>query len=555
MNIRFYLFSRIYVKINVTDKRISVINNMEKMQELHVDTALKQLRDDKLSRGKFASDITNILLNLCNEPKETIVLSSKEQEREGYSIPAQLKLLNEYAVKNNFIVEYEFVDNETAKKTGRTNFTEMIKKLKKNKEVRTIIVEKTDRLYRNFKDYVLLDEFEGLEVHLVKEFAILTENSKSHEKLMHGIKVLMAKNYIDNLSEEVKKGQRQKAEQGEYPGKPPFGYYRENSKTIKIDIKDAPFVLRAFNLYAEGHLSLDSVCERLREEGFIYKSNSPKIYKSKLENMLRNNFYIGNFTFKSVAYIGKHEPLIDIELFEKVQQAFKKDNKPDRKKQHEFLFSGMFKCAECGSTITAEIKKGQYVYYRCTNRKKTCSHKSVYVRQEKLIKQFDDAIKDVNITTEHKKAIITALKESHEDEQKFHEEQIAQLKERGDKLRNRISNLYTDKLDGLISVADWAMKNNEWTYEHSRLNALIEKHMDSNKNYMEKGVQMLELAENVYSQYIQENEEEKAKLIKIVCQNFLLEGSKASYEYKKPFDILSEGLNCSITLGRKDSNL
>ena len=482
-------------------------------------------------------------------------VSSREQEREGYSIPAQQKFLNEYGTMNNIQVEAEFVDNETAKKAGRKYFDEMVKQLRKRKDVRIILVEKTDRLYRNFKDYVTLDEFEGLEVHLVKENIILSDNTKSNEKFMHGIKVLMAKNYIDNLSEEVKKGHRQKAEQGEYPGKPPYGYYRENHKSIKINMKEAQFVLRAFNLYSEGNLSLESVCARLQDEGFTYKDNNPKIYKSKLENMLKNNFYVGNFTFKNVVYKGVHEPIINLDLFERVQKAFKKDNKPERKKQHNFIFSGLFKCAECGSTITAEIKKGQYVYYRCTNRKRTCSHKSIYTRQEDIIKQFDDAIKNVTITPEHKKAIITALKESHEDERIFHEEQITQLKESSDKLRNRISKLYIDKLDGIISAEDWAERNNQWTCEHSRLTALIDKHIESNKNYMEQGIKMLELAENLYPHYLDETDDEKSKLIKIICQNFLLEGAKVSYTYKKPFDILSEGLNCSITLGRKDSNL
>lgn len=85
----------------------------------------------------------------------------------------------------------------------------MINFLKKNRTVNAILVEKTDRLYRNFKDYVLLDEFKNLEIHLVKEGGIISENSRSHEKLVHGFKVLMAKNYIDNLSEEIIKGQKQ----------------------------------------------------------------------------------------------------------------------------------------------------------------------------------------------------------------------------------------------------------------------------------------------------------------------------------------------------------
>jgi DNA invertase Pin-like site-specific DNA recombinase len=144
-------------------------------------------------------------------------VSSREQEREGYSIPAQLKLLNEYATKHDLKIAKEFTDNETAKKEGRTNFTEMIKFLKQNKNINIILVEKTDRLYRNFKDYVLLYEFRDLEIHLVKEGTILSEKSRSPDKFMHGIKVLMAKNYVDNLSEEIRKGFQEKAEQGEYP--------------------------------------------------------------------------------------------------------------------------------------------------------------------------------------------------------------------------------------------------------------------------------------------------------------------------------------------------
>ena len=116
-------------------------------------------------------------------------VSNREQEREGYSIPAQLKLLNEYATKHDLKIAKEFTDNETAKKEGRTNFTEMIKFLKQNKNINIILVEKTDRLYRNFKDYVLLEEFNDLEIHLLKEGIVLSEKSRSYDKFMPEIKL------------------------------------------------------------------------------------------------------------------------------------------------------------------------------------------------------------------------------------------------------------------------------------------------------------------------------------------------------------------------------
>ena len=99
----------------------------------------------------------------------------------------------------------------------------MVSYLKQHPGCRVLLVEKTDRLYRNFKDYLTIDELD-LEIHLVKENVILTKDARSSEKFMHGIKVLMAKNYIDNLSEEARKGMQEKAEQGIWPTKMPLGY-------------------------------------------------------------------------------------------------------------------------------------------------------------------------------------------------------------------------------------------------------------------------------------------------------------------------------------------
>jgi site-specific DNA recombinase len=138
-------------------------------------------------------------------------VSSKEQEKEGFSIPAQLKLLRDYAQSEGIRVVEEYVAVETAKQAGRTSFGNMVDYLRQRPEARIILVEKTDRLYRNLKDWVTLDELD-LEIHFAKENVVLSADSRSSEKFLHGIKVLMAKNYIDNLSEETRKGMTERAE-------------------------------------------------------------------------------------------------------------------------------------------------------------------------------------------------------------------------------------------------------------------------------------------------------------------------------------------------------
>ena len=138
-----------------------------------------------------------------------------------------MKLLREYAPRTDSNIAREFVDVETAKVRGRKQFGEMIAFPSQNQCCRTVIVEKTDRLYRNFRDYLTLEDL-GVEIHLPKEGQIISKDSKSQAKFMHGIQVLMARNYIDNLREEVSKGMREKAEQGIYPSRPPIGY--QNNK-------------------------------------------------------------------------------------------------------------------------------------------------------------------------------------------------------------------------------------------------------------------------------------------------------------------------------------
>lgn len=154
---------------------------------------------------------------------------------EGFSIPSQIKFLKEEALLKKFKIVREFIDVETAKRSGRTQFNEMIKFLKSDKTVNHLLVEKTDRLLRNISDYALIDglmELSHFSVHLVKERSIISKNSRSQEKLMFGLNVVIAKNHVDNLAEETKKGMLEKAEQGIYPSFAPYGYInvQENNK-------------------------------------------------------------------------------------------------------------------------------------------------------------------------------------------------------------------------------------------------------------------------------------------------------------------------------------
>jgi len=171
-------------------------------------------------------------------------VSTSDQEKEGYSIPAQQRLSREYAASNDILIAEEFVDVETARRTGRDGFGRMLTYLKKHeKTCRTILVEKTDRLYRNISDWSLLEDM-GVSIHFVKENVIISPESRSGDHFMHGIKVLMARNYSQNLSEETRKGMTEKARAGIWPSYAPVGYQNiegpDGKRTIIPDPNTAP---------------------------------------------------------------------------------------------------------------------------------------------------------------------------------------------------------------------------------------------------------------------------------------------------------------------------
>jgi DNA invertase Pin-like site-specific DNA recombinase len=166
-------------------------------------------------------------------------VSSKEQEREGFSIPAQQKLCREYARAHGLEVIAEFTDIETAKRSGRSKLNELVAFVRKTSPRPVLLVEKTDRLYRNLKDYALIDDL-AVEVHFVKENAVISEESRSSEKFVHGIKVLVAKQYVDNLGEEASKGLREKAEQGHWPSVAPIGSGTTERQSGSKSTRSAP---------------------------------------------------------------------------------------------------------------------------------------------------------------------------------------------------------------------------------------------------------------------------------------------------------------------------
>ena len=466
-------------------------------------------------------------------------VSSKDQEREGFSIPAQQKLLAEYAHQHGFRIVREFVDVETAKQTGRTGFGELLVYLRQHPDCQTILVEKTDRLYRNIRDWVTIDEL-AVAVHFVKEGTIVSPASRSSDKFMHGIKVLVAKNYVDNLGEEVKKGMREKAEQGHWPSMAPIGYVNNPlTHRIEPDTARAPLIAQVFELAALGHHSLKGLLQCARGIGFTHPRTGRALFKSELHRLLKNPIYYGDFVWDGVYYRGVHRPLITRALFDAVTTALvHRPRGRHLKRQHAFM--GLLTCAECGCAITAERKKGKYVYYHCTKQHGQCLN--TYIREEDLGQLFANVIAPIQITPRIADNIAEALQADDAQRQRGDAARLGELDQRRQKLLGELDRGYADFVATRVSEEFWTRRSRQWEAE---LNAIdVERTRATLPPAAPVAVtaaNVLELAKQAEFLFKMQNPIEQRRLLETVLSNCTFDRGSLCPTYSKPFDLLVRG--------------
>lgn len=230
-----------------------------------------------------------------------IRVSSKEQQEEGFSLDAQLKYLNDYATQKGIKVLHIYMDVESAKNPGRKEFAKLVEFLRSQQALsgsaaacQTVLVEKTDRFYRNVHDLVTVRDL-GVEVHLVKEGVVMTPASKSHEKFVHGLNVLLAERFSNNLSEESQKGMLEKARQGIWPSSAPIGYKNvdgpQGKRIIIPDPVFAPNIEKVFQLYATGLYSLKDVAKEANRIGLRSRRVGKRVTRIGIYTLLTNPIY------------------------------------------------------------------------------------------------------------------------------------------------------------------------------------------------------------------------------------------------------------------------
>jgi site-specific DNA recombinase len=466
-------------------------------------------------------------------------VSTTEQRDEGYSLDAQLALLREYAAEKSLVIQGEFLDSESGSKSGRTSFGKMISQIEQSDSPLVIICEKTDRLYRNFADMVKIDEL-AVELHFVKENIVIGPDSRSNDKFIHTIKVCLAKHFSDNLREEVKKGMTEKARQGIFPSVAPVGYINTTDghrKVIEPDPEMAPLVTQIFDQYASGSLSIEDATKFAKSIGLRTRKGR-SFARSSIARMLDNPVYIGIVRWNDEEYPGIHDPIVDVATFQEVQKIMHGRTSNTGFGKHEFSYRGILTCAHCGCSITAEIKKGKYVYYRCTGmRDKSCPGMKV-IREEKLTDQFAGLLEGLVLSPENLESLKIALRESLADEAEMRRSNMERIASESAKIRASLEQMYLDRLADRISEDTYESLRKKLSHQLTYLSVQTTALDKTEASYYDLGLRILELSQSAPLRFKLADSETKHKILLELLESATLDCGNVQVSMREPFQTL-----------------
>ena len=397
-------------------------------------------------------------------------------------------------------------------------------------EAQGILAWHPDRLARNSIDggkiIYLLDTGKLLDL----KFPTFWFDSTPQGKFMLSIAFGQSKYYIDNLSENIKRGHRQKLRKGIWPGFAPLGYLNNRrTKEIDLDKDKAPFIRKAFELYATGEYTLKAVNQFLADSGISSYRKRP-LSVSCVQRMLKNHFYYGVFKFNNEIYQGSHEPIISKKLFDSVQQVMNNRGKKKRKRKHEFAFSGLMRCGNCGCLITAEKQKG-HNYYRCTKKKQKCDEK--YLREENLVEQMKSFIQKVSLPNDWAENMLAELDKEKEQAKKDGENFVQNLHKQKVEVGQKIEKLLDIYIaGGTLTIEEYQAKKQKLLNEKLDIEQRIKDFEQMGNNWLEPMKEMILASSQAKILLSQSDNQEIRAFLKNIGSNFILKDKKFQFALK-----------------------
>lgn len=488
-------------------------------------------------------------------------VSSREQ-REGYSIDAQLRAMRDRAAKSGWTVLKEFVVAESAKRgADRVAFNAMLKWVRSNarrERIGAILAHKLDRVCRNMRDAVRLQELE--DEHNVRLLFVDNEfGPGAAGALSFNVMAAVAQYYSDNLRTEVLKGMDEKVRQGWPTGAAPYGYMNtdDRDEPVQPDPVRSRTIVRIFELYATGRHTFASLTHQLEAEGHVYRPSQRRFTRTSLSYILNNRFYIGEIWRNGAAHEGRYRRLIDRRTFDECQRILNGKNRRSRRRDHA-LASGLFRCSCCGRSMTGErirrrLRGGgvrEHVYYRCANNSRGDDHPVVRWREADLenaiVADLDRLRLPVGeIADWFREALAAAFGELDEHRSR----QATSLRKRQTELANMQDRLLNTYLAGSIPEDTFRTKQEELATEARGVQESLDRLGDDPGDRGGAAVAVFDWCQQAGRIWRGSNNADRRAILEAVCLNRDVGPTSLALTKRKPFDVLAEGLDSRESRG------
>ena len=277
-----------------------------------------------------------------------------------------------------------------------------------------------------------------------------------------------SKYYVDNLSQNVIRGLHYKLKLGIWPTIAPYGYKNDrNTQGIILEPKISEIIKISFEKFAKGEITTIKGVQNLFTKNDILGKHGKLVSFSKIKKLLSNPFYFGLMNYGKDSVMGTHTPLVSKRNFDLVQEKLaKRDDK--RPHTNNFPFTGFIRCAECGSYITAEKHfknypktrgEVEYVYYRCTKKKKACSQ--LYINSNNLEIQLRDIVGSLSLKQLLVNKLLEMLKKDEEREVKFAKRELTKLSFSLDSIETKLDKLLEGYLEEIVDSENYLTKKKE----------------------------------------------------------------------------------------------
>ena len=453
---------------------------------------------------------------------------STAKQGQGVSLQEQRSAIERFTARTNAEIIKWFEERKTAAKTGRPEFTRMLKLLRSGKAA-GVVIHKIDRSTRNYRDWAEIDELleSGIDVFFANEDVDLRSRGG---RLAADIQMVVAVDYIRNLREEALKGIHGRLKQGILPHGAPIGYLDQGAGQPKaIDPERGPIIRRLFEEYATGRMTLRVLTADAERLGLRSRNGKP-LTLTRIQKLLRNPFYNGILASKRHGvFRGAHEPLIKPATFDVVQQIL--DGKRVRRtKTFSFVFRRLIHCVSCGRSLVGSERKG-FVYYRC--QVPDCPTTSL--REEAIDEEIREQLRTVMWSPTDAETIEHEIRRWFDDSAAIAASRRLAAEQSLTAINARLSRLTDLLLDAKIETAAHDEKRAALLMARARAEEALATVGGTTEDCKTRIELAIKVARTATTMYQQGNDEEKRELISLVFADCVANGKQITFSLQPPF--------------------